>query len=73
MLKKTFFYQNSEFLALPHFFTSHKPPTMATIGLMEMVRIGVRRRERKRMRGRGRFRQLPDEGAVAFAEGLRTS
>ena len=46
---------------------------MARTGLMVMVRNGARVRERARMRGVGRFRQLPPDGAVAFAEGLRTS
>ena len=40
---------------------------------MVSVSIGVRRRERARIRGMGRLRQEAVEGAVALAEGLRTS
>ena len=40
---------------------------------MVRVRIGVKKSERARIRGMGRLRQEAVEGAVAFAEGLRTS
>ena len=59
------------FPALSHL--THKWLMMARTGLMVIVRTGVRRSEIARMRGIGRFRQVAPEGAVAFADGLRTS
>ena len=61
------------FLLLLNFPSQTENMLMERRGEIVIVRNGVRRRDRAKMRGMGRLRQEAVEGAVAFAEGLRTS